>query len=293
MTRYPALARFAAPAGPRSEGWRTALGLVAIVLISWGAVVGTIALIGLAIGPFRLGVLVASLTRAGSPEGLAMLLCTFVPMALAVLVVTRGWHKRSAATLFGPGAGRDFLRVLPMLIGLSLLLFPLMLLDPAIARSNPPLRVLSWLPLALPLLAVQIGAEELVFRGYLLQQLAVRSRLRLVWMVLPSVLFGALHYAPTENGSTALWFALWATGFGCLAADLTARAGNLGPALAFHLANNIAAMFLVGLYGQLDGLALFTLVLDQRNPAAMAPYLAIDSLSMLVFWLLARLALRR
>lgn len=290
--RYPRLARLAAPAHPRAEFWRTGLGVVLIALISWVAVFGTLGIIGHIVGPLRFAQIVASLLRAGTPAGLMMVLATFAPMALGALVVTRGLHGRSAATLFGPSLRRDFWRVAKPLFALAILGWLIALADPNVGRSTPPEVLLSWLPLALPLLALQIGAEELIFRGYLLQQLAARSQNPLLWMVLPSVAFGALHYDPSGNGAAAFWIAIWATAFGCFAADLTARAGNLGPALAFHLTNNIAAMFLVGLYGQLDGLSLFTIVIDTRTLGEVVPYLAIDSLSMLAAWLLARLALR-
>lgn len=289
---YPRLVRFAAPAQTRAEFWRTGIGLAAIAFLSWAAVFGTLGLIGAAIGPLRFAQLVTTIARAGSPEGLSMVLASFAPMALAVPFVARLWHRRSPATLFGPGALRDFLRVVGPLCILAVAVMPLSLMDENVGRATPLATVLRWLPLALPLLLVQVTAEELVFRGYLLQQIAARSPARLAWMVLPSALFGALHYAPAENGPTALWIALWATGFGCLAADLTARTGNLGAAIAFHFANNFSAMILVGLYGQLDGLSLYTIVINARDPAAVAPYLAIDSLSMLISWLLARLLLR-
>lgn len=290
--RYPRLARFTAPARPAAGLWRTALGGALIVVLSTGAVFGALGLIGALTGPLRFAQIAASMVRAGTPQGLMMVLATFAPMALAVIVVTRALHGRSAQTLFGPGATRDFIRVAKPLMALALLLWLLSLNDANVARSTPPWVLLAWLPLALPLLAVQIGAEELIFRGYLLQQLSARSRSPTLWMVLPSALFGALHYAPGQNGAAALWIALWATAFGLFAADLTARAGNLGPALAFHLTNNITAMFLVGLYGQLDGLSLFTIVINLRDMGEVAPYLAIDSLSMLTAWLLARLTLR-
>lgn len=293
MSAYPALAVFAAPARKRGELWRTVMGLMLIGVLSWGAVFAVLALIGLRLGELRFARLLAEIARAASPEGLMMLLATFAPMVLATLAITRALHRRSAATLFGPGALRDFLRVGGPLVGLALLLAPLAALDGNVGRSVPPLTVLSWMPLALPLLLVQVGAEELIFRGYLLQQLAQRFRSRWIWMVIPSALFGALHYAPGDFGPNAIWMVLWAMGFGCLAADLTARAGNLGPALAFHFANNLSAMFLVGLYGQLDGLSLYTIVINARDPAAVAPYLAVDSVSMGVSWLLARLILRR
>lgn len=286
------LAAFAAPARPRAELWRTALGLVLIVALYWGGVFGPLTLIGRELSEIRFARLMGEIARAGTPAGLAMLLATFVPMVLAVLAVTRVLHRRGPKSLLGPGAGRDALRVGVPLLGLALVLFPLSLLDPNVGRSVPLATVLRWLPVMLPLLFVQIAAEELIFRGYLLQQLGARSRSPWVWMVAPSVLFGALHYSPAEFGPMALWPALWAMVFGCLAADLTARTGNLGAALALHFTNNLSSMVLVGLYGQLDGLALYTIVINPRDPAAFGPYLAADVAAILVAWLAARLALR-
>jgi len=111
-------------------------------------------------------------------------------------------------------------------------------------------------------------------------------------MLLPSALFGMLHFSPAAFGQNAVWPVLWALIFGCLAADLTARAGNLGPALALHFTTNLSSMVLVGLYGNLDGLSLYTLVINTRDLAALGPYLAVDFASMIVAWLVARLMLR-
>ena len=291
--RYSGLARFVLPAQPRAEIWRSLAGLVLMAAIYGGVVFGALGLVWLLRGVVPFASVLAQMARAGSPMGVVMVLATFVPLALGVLAVTRWLHKRPVASLFGAGAARDFGRVFLPLLALSLCLAPLAAFDPHLGKATPVSVVLAWLPIALPLLFIQIAAEELVFRGYLLQQIAARSAKPLWWMVLPAALFGALHYAPSENGGAAIFLALWAMGFGVLAADLTARAGNLGPALAFHFANNISAIFLVGLYGQLDGLALFTLVINTRDIAAMAPYLALDCMAMVVFWLAARLMLRR
>ncbi|MFD2172842.1 CPBP family intramembrane glutamic endopeptidase [Rhodobacter lacus] len=290
---YPNLAPFVAPAAPRSEIWRSLIGLALIVAFYLGALFGGLGLVGLVAGKLELAVVMAAMARAGTPEGLSMVLATFAPLALGTLLVTRVLHRRPAASLLGQGAGRDFARVFPPLLGLTLLMVPFSFLDPHLGKSTPLLVLLTWLPLALPLLFVQIASEELLFRGYLLQQIAARWRHPALWMVLPAAIFGALHYSPGENGPSAIFLGLWAMGFGILAADLTARTGNLGPALAFHFANNLSAMFLVGLYGQLDGLSLYTLVVNSHDLGQMAPYLALDSVSMLVFWLAARLRLRR
>ncbi len=131
-----------------------------------------------------------------------------------------------------------------------------------------------------------------MFRGYLQQQLAARFRSPLAWMLVPSILFGALHYSPEAYGDNAWIIVAWSVMFGLLAADLTARTGNLGAAIGFHFANNFSAILLVGLAGQMDGLALWTLAADPTDGAAMLPLLIIDAAWLWVSWLLARLMLR-
>ncbi|PTV94189.1 hypothetical protein C8J27_10987 [Rhodobacter aestuarii] len=290
---YPLLDRYVASAKPSAEAWRVLVGLGLIGGFYFGALLGGMSAVGALFGPQTMSWVIRNMNAANTPVGLVMLLFSFAPLLLGTMLITRLLHNRPVLSLFGVGAGRDFALVFPALVLAALLIAPLSGLDPHLAKSTSLSVMLAWLPLSLPLLFVQIASEELLFRGYVLQQIAARTRWRVLWMGIPAALFGALHYAPDMNGPVAIYVALWATAFGVLAADLTARAGNLGPALAFHLANNISAVLLVGIYGQLDGLSLYTLVINTRDPAEMAPYLAMDSLSMLVFWLLARLMLRR
>lgn len=289
---YRPLAAFAAPARPRAELWRSLAGLALIAGLYWLAVLGGLHLLRALFGDLAFLHALAAIGRAASPGAMAVVLATFAPLAMAVLFVARSLHRRGPATLFGPGAASDALRIALPLAGLALALMPLVLLDPHVGRSTPLATVLLWAPLALPLLLVQVTAEELVFRGYLLQQIAARTPAPWAWMGLPSLLFGALHYAPETYGPMALWPVVWAVLFGCLAADLTARTGNLGGALALHFANNLSAIFLVGLYGDLDGLALYTVVINPRDPAMLLPYLATDAAMIIVSWLAARLILR-
>jgi hypothetical protein len=49
-------------------------------------------------------------------------------------------------------------------------------------------------------------------------------------LILPALLFAMGHSLPAEAGDNALLIALWAGLFAVLMADLTARAGTLGPA---------------------------------------------------------------
>ncbi|WP_242651079.1 CPBP family intramembrane glutamic endopeptidase [Yoonia tamlensis] len=160
------------------------------------------------------------------------------------------------------------------------------------------------IPITLAVLLVQVGTEELMFRGYLQQQLACLSRRRWVWMGIPSVLFGSLHYWNGQGPAEGAIWALWATMLGVACADLTARAGNLGPAIGLHLANNAFAILLYAIAGWPgSGVALF--LFPYEDPAiysdglealatpATAWLVALRGLSVFVMWLAARIAIRR
>ena len=75
--------------------------------------------------------------------------------------------------------------------------------------------------------------------------------------------------------------------------ESTARTGSIGAAVAFHMASNVSAMLIVGLAGNLDGLALWTIAVDFDSWDQFAVLLAADFLIMLCAWLIARIALRR
>jgi hypothetical protein len=292
--QYAPLRSFVAPAIGRAQLWRTLAGL-GIALATYTLALQVVAHLVIAgLGPFLGRIALGMIAAGATPLALTALLFTFLGLtgglALGLgLMMNRGLH-----TLIGPGrmALRCFLWVALPICGLWLLMMPLAVMAPNVDPHLSFWEQARWLPLALPGLLIQTGTEELIFRGYLQQQLAARWSSSWIWMALPSALFGALHWAPGENGALAPLIALWAFAFGLAAADLTARTGNLGAAIGLHFATNAQTLFLVGLNGNLHGLALFSVMLPQDQPLAELPYLAIDSLGLLVSWLAARVILR-
>lgn len=294
--QYPAHDKFVAPARPTAALWRLIVGIVLAVF-----------------GYFALGLLFFEtllwLTQDSNPsfvdasyEGrtpgtMLVMLFTFAFMTMSVMVVLRLIHRRGLLSLLGPLplAVRQFRAVFVALLVLGLVVFVLPPWDMG-GAIKPNLPIGLWtalLPLSLLAVFVQVSAEELLFRGYIQQQLAARFRSPLIWMVLPSALFAVGHYMPEEAGENAMMIAIWAGVFGVLMADITARAGSLGPAIALHLYNNITAILIVSLPGDLSGLALYVAPFGLEDTAAVRAWLPVDFAHMFVAWLVARLAIRR
>ncbi len=294
--RYDAHSAFVAPARRRAEIWRLLLGLVLIVAI----VLGLTALFHMAVLTYGGDALHRDITRlegtGQTAAGVLTLLYSFLIMTLAVVVVTAQLHRRSPLTLLGPIPlmMRQFGAVVAVLIalGIAIAVLPPWGFDDPVSAGLPPLRWLLLLPLALLAVLIQTSAEEILFRGYLQQQLAARFRSPVIWMVAPALLFGVLHYRPDAGANGGL-IMLWAAGFALAAADLTARAGTLGPAIGLHFMSNASALLILSAEGTLSGLALFRLQIDMADPVALRPYLLIDATMILIGWLAARLAIRR
>ncbi len=287
--------RFIAPARQRCELWRLPVSALVIIVVYLAPVAAASVYFMAEFGPGITDGLRERVLTGSTPGAMLVMLYSFAGLVIATMTAVRLVHRRSPATLVGPdagSAGRSFLRVILPLVGLQILIASLVLTDPAIQPGLSFVSFLGYLPFSIPGLLIQIGAEELLFRGYLQQQLAARFRSPVIWMGLPSALFAWGHYAPEQFGPGAIALVLWAFAFGCLAADLTARTGNLGAAMAFHAANNASALFFIAIDGNLDGLALWSLPVDFTADMIAPAVLATDFLAMICGWLLARLILR-
>lgn len=292
---YPAHAHHSAAAEPRSELWRV---IVAVVMMAVLYLFATLAyqqvIFRIAGGSTDLA---QELFDGSTPRAMYLILFNFALITLAVMAVVRLLHQRSGLSLLGPMTRvvPQFARVAAFLLILSVVVMVLPPYDmggPLVLNMAPGKWALL-LPVSLLAVFVQISAEEILFRGYLQQQLAARFRSPIIWMVIPSALFAAGHYQPGEAGGNAVLITIWAGVFGMLMADLTARAGSIGPALAVHFINNTTALLITSLPDTLGGLALFHTPFDMTDEAALRAWMPVDFALMVCMWLAARLALRR
>ncbi len=292
--RYAAQQSLAEPARPTAQLWRLGLGILLLVVLVMVLSRTYFNLLAEIVTAAEWPAFAREIDAGSTPRGMMALLGMFGMITLALMLVVNQLHRRRMRSLVGPWqkTSLDFIRVSIALGALSVLLW--LLPDPAGMAPLPGLPPLRWaalLPLALPLIFLQTSAEELVFRGYLQSQLAARFASPAIWVGVPALLFGLLHYDPATGGANAPVFVLSAFLFGLAAADLTARSGSLGAAFALHFYINASAFLVTAPLDHHFGLALQLLPFAMSDPAALGTWLPYDTLVMLCAWLCARLAI--
>ena len=286
--------RLVAPARNKSDILRLIFGLVTITSLYMMMVMLGGHVVSVIMGDAWVQAIVNS-PGLTSPSQMLTVLGSFGFMIIAVCLVVILLHHRSPMTLLGGFrlATTQFFKAMRNLLPYMALMVTLAFVTEDL-QPNLMLELwLSLLPLTLLFLLVQVSAEELVFRGYLQSQLAALGLHKSIWILLPAVLFGLLHYDPIIMGSAAPWVVLWAICFGVLAADLTARSGTLGPAVAFHFAVNFLSIGVIGIADYLGGLNLYSYSFSITDTVNLITYLPLDTIGMLLAYLSVRLALRR
>lgn len=260
------VARSGAPSGLGSL-WRVLLGVL-VILVGWflWTVVVMIAFVIYQIASgVPVNVALESLGRlvgAAGPVGVLFQLATFAGIWPATWAALRLLHAQPFGTLFSPERRirwRDFGGGLLLAAAFSALTIAVAL----VAVGMPARTELSagaWLAALAPLAVLvflQASGEELIFRGYLLQQLAARFRTPVIWAAVPAILFGFAHY----SGGTQLgigWHYVVVTAlFGITAAALVWRTGSLAAAMGLHTGMNLLAIGGMGVEGVLEGTQLF------------------------------------
>ena len=248
-------------AKPKAQLWRTVLGVVLILAIwtAWTVVFGLIAVGGGLLRPDLLRAATAGqtgfLTFTDVALTMGVMLVTFWGLWLGAWIVLKALHRRGLSSVMAHD-GR--LRLGQFGIGMAFAgaylgvgLIYNVAVGSAPARSSVEMG--EWLVAFAPLVVLvllQSAGEEVVFRGYLPQQLAARWRSPFVWGFMPSLAFGLAHVL---NGGAldafALYYVVAATMLGLVMMAMVWRTGSLAAAMGFHFANNIGALLMIGVAG--------------------------------------------
>jgi uncharacterized protein len=224
--------------------WRYLVALIFIIALN---IAVTTLLLGLAIYYY------GTVDLRAMPEWfvliVGMLPFGFSAVALWVSVVLI--HKRPFQTLltsFKSFRWRLLLISGAAWIGLSVLsdLIMVVLRPGNLYWSFDPTRFLPFLLVAVVLIPIQAGTEELLFRGYLTQAFGLLGRgIWLAWIV-PALLFGLLHGVNPEIEAFGFrTMMVYYIGMGLFLGWITLKSGGLELALGLHIANNLYASLMV------------------------------------------------
>lgn len=259
--------------------WRYVLGVVLIVLV-W--VIGS----ALFVAPIVVGVVAQD-----TPFGLALILLSFVPMLLMPGLVNRWLHHRPAGALLGPSGRLDWKRIglgaalWAALAGLTVIVEAVLypgryVLNAALGERLP------FLLTGLVLIPIQTSAEEVLFRGYLLQAIGRLTRNPFVLSVINGVLFMLPHLPNPEAANHMLAAALSWFIFGMLFALVTLRSGSLDYALGMHAANNLFTFAVAGYAG--GALPVAPIFITAELDAVYA-FISLLAVAPVAYWLFLRL----
>ena len=177
-------------------------------------------------------------------------------MMLAGLAVTVKWiHRRPLMSLVAPDQRVDWRRMARgagawLVIGAVMAVAEHLLFPGRYYLSYDPERFYPFLVAVLLLTPLQAAAEELVFRGYLMQGLGLLTRRPLAVAVASSIIFTLPHLMnpEVEQYGTAIMAANYFA-IGMLLATATLRDGRLELAIGLHAVNNVFLALLANYEG--------------------------------------------
>ena len=241
MQTYLDLARLG-----KNDWWRCVLSVV-FILFMWqiiGALPGAILVIrGMLLGGPGLETGTGAFPGVDTTVGFIALMLASVFFLGGIFLSVRFIHRRPLSTLITPASSVDWGRLLQG-FGVWFLLAALMSVVEALLYPGRYVwsldlpRLLPLVFLALIFIPIQTGAEELFFRGYILQMAGLLLRNIWVLCTISGLLFGLPHLLNPEASVNYPLLGFYYFAFGFTLAYISLRDGCLELALGAHAANN-------------------------------------------------------
>jgi membrane protease YdiL (CAAX protease family) len=243
-------------------------------------------------------ILQQSIDLAKSMSSTASLVLNLLPFAFLLgllFLLVYALHERSLVSLTTSRKKVDFKRVFfsfGLIVFLTILSFGVSYYtdNSEIVWNFQPTKFAILLCLSLVLFPFQIGLEEYLFRGYLMQQIGIAVRNRWTPLIVTSVFFGLLHSANPEVAEMGFGVMAFYIGTGFLLGIMTLMDEGMELALGFHFGNNLMAATLITTdYSALQTDALFKYT-GKENSADMLTEMVISMLILypIILFILAK-----
>ncbi|GEQ86579.1 abortive infection protein [Patiriisocius marinistellae] len=181
---------------------------------------------------------------------LAANLLPFAFLLGLLFLLVKFLHERSLLSLTTSRSKIDFGRVFFsffLIVIITIVSFALSyFVDPSqVELQFDPVKFTILLIISLLLFPLQIGLEEYLFRGYMMQHVGAFVKNRWFPLIITSVLFGVFHGANPEVAEMGWVIMIFYIGTGLLLGIMTLMDEGLELALGFHFGNNLMAAILV------------------------------------------------
>jgi membrane protease YdiL (CAAX protease family) len=199
------------------------------------------------------------------PNNLSLVinLLPFVFLLGMLFVLVYFLNERNILTLTTSREKVDFKRILfsfGLIVVISVIGFAVSYFSDSsdIIWNFHPTKFIILLVISILLFPFQIGLEEYLFRGYLMQQIGIVVKNRWFPLLFTSTVFGLFHSANPEVAEMGFGVMIFYIGTGLLLGIMTLMDESLELALGFHLGNNlIASLLLTSDFSALQTDALF------------------------------------
>ena len=192
-------------------------------------------------------------------------LSPFILLLALLFTLVYTIHQRTILSLTTTRKSVDFKRIFfsfGLIVVLTLATFAISYYRDSsnVVWNFHPIKFLLLFVVSIALFPFQIGFEEYLFRGYLMQQIGILAKNRWVPFIVTSVVFGVFHSANPEVAEMGYGVMVFYIGTGFLLGIMTLMDEGLELSLGFHLGNNLmAALLITSDYSALKTDAIFRL----------------------------------
>lgn len=190
------------------------------------------------------------MTLFDSNVGLVYMVLPFVGGLIGLFVSVKYIHKQRLVHLTTGRKKIDWKRIRFSFLVWTVIVISFVLIQLLMAPESLVLNF-QWKPflillcIAVFLIPIQTSFEEYVFRGYLMQAMAVLSRNRWFPLLFTSVVFGVLHISNPEVAKLGYGLMAYYIGTGFFLGIITLMDDGMELSLGFHAANNLISALLV------------------------------------------------
>lgn len=177
--------------------------------------------------------------------GLVLVVIPFIVALITVILLLKPLHRRSLKDVINGTSTIRWSHFIFAFIVWALMLAVMLVVDYTTDPSNFTMhfdmnRFIILVLVSLLLIPFQTTYEEVLFRGYLAQGIAVWTRNRWLAILLPSLLFGCMHIMNPEVEEYGFWLTIpQYVLFGVIFGIITVLDDGIETAMGAHAANNI------------------------------------------------------